>query len=39
MDINYNTDVIVVGAGPCGISAAIEIAQAGKKVVLLHTKE
>ena len=35
MDINYNTDVIVVGAGPCGISAAIEIAQAGKKVVLL----
>ncbi len=35
MDINYNTDVIVVGAGPCGISTAIEIAQAGKKVVLL----
>ena len=35
MDINYNTDVIIVGAGPCGISAAIEIAQAGKKVVLL----
>ena len=35
MYINYNTDVIVVGACPCGISAAIEIAQAGKKVVLL----
>ena len=35
MDINYNADVIVVGAGPCGISAALEVARAGKKVVLL----
>ncbi len=35
MDINYNCDVIVVGAGPCGVSAAIEVACAGKKVVLL----
>lgn len=36
MDINYNADVIVVGAGPCGISAALAIARAGKKVVLLE---
>ncbi len=35
MDINYNTDVIVVGAGPCGVSAALEVARGGKKVVLI----
>ena len=36
MDINFNSDVIVVGAGPAGISAAIEVAKAGKKVVLVE---
>ena len=36
MDIKYNADVIVVGAGPAGISAALEVARAGKKVVLLE---
>ena len=36
MDTNYNADVIVVGAGPAGISAAIEIAREDKKVVLLE---
>ena len=36
MDIKYNADVIVVGAGPAGISAALEVARAGKKVVLIE---
>lgn len=36
MNIEYNSDVIVVGAGPCGIAAAITIAREGKKVVLLE---
>ena len=34
MTENKKTDVIVVGAGPAGISCAITIARAGKKVVL-----
>ncbi len=36
MDINYNADSIIVGAGPAGISAALEIARAGKRVVLIE---
>ena len=36
MSLDYNADVIVVGAGPAGISAAVEVARAGKKVVLLE---
>ncbi|MBQ8635765.1 FAD-dependent oxidoreductase [bacterium] len=36
MDINYNADVIVVGAGPSGIAAAISVAKSGKKVVLIE---
>lgn len=35
MDINYNADVIVIGAGPAGISAALEVARSGRKVVLI----
>ena len=36
MDESKKTDVIVVGAGPAGISAAITIARGGKKVVLIE---
>lgn len=32
----YKTDVIVVGAGPAGISCAVTIARGGKKVVLIE---
>ena len=34
---DYNkTDVIVVGAGPAGVSCAITLAKAGKEVVLIE---
>ena len=36
MDKQNKTDVIVVGAGPAGISCAITIARQGKKVVLIE---
>ena len=36
MDKNYNTDCIVVGAGPAGIAAALEVAHKGYEVVLLE---
>lgn len=35
MDMNYNCDVIVVGAGLSGTAAAISVAKAGKRVVLI----
>ena len=36
---NNKTDVIIVGAGPAGVSAAITIAKAGKKVLLLERSD
>lgn len=36
MQFENKTDVIVVGAGPAGISAAITVARAGKEVVLIE---
>ena len=36
MDNKNKTQVIVVGAGPAGISAAITIARAGKEVILIE---
>ena len=36
MEIKYDADVIVVGAGPAGVSAAVKVAREGKKVVLLE---
>ncbi len=35
MDIMYNADIVVVGAGPAGISAALSAVRLGKKVVLI----
>ena len=35
-DQNLNTDLIVVGAGSAGLSAAVQGAELGKKVILLE---
>lgn len=35
-EVSNKTDVIVIGAGPAGISAAITVARLGKKVVLIE---
>ncbi|MBR5304397.1 MAG: FAD-dependent oxidoreductase [Candidatus Gastranaerophilales bacterium] len=36
MDTKFNADVIVVGAGPSGISAALSVAKSNKKVILVE---
>ncbi|MDY6309742.1 MAG: FAD-dependent oxidoreductase, partial [Cyanobacteriota bacterium] len=36
LNATNKTDVIVVGAGPAGISCAITLARAGKEVVLIE---
>lgn len=35
-EVNLNTDLVVVGAGSAGLSAAVQGAELGKKVVLLE---
>ncbi len=39
MEIVYNSDVIVIGAGPAGIAAAISVARGGRKVVLIDKNQ
>ena len=34
---NLSTDVLVVGAGSAGLTAAVQAAEKGKKVILLET--
>ena len=36
MDTKFNADVIVVGAGPSGVAAALSIAKSNKKVILVE---
>ncbi len=31
----YDTDVIIIGAGPAGMSAAVELSEAGRRVIVL----
>ena len=38
-DVMVRTDVVVVGATPCGISAAIAAARCGSEVILTETKD
>ncbi|XME03154.1 flavocytochrome c [Lachnospiraceae bacterium C1.1] len=37
-DATYDTDIVIVGAGGAGMTAAIEAADAGKKVVLIESQ-
>ncbi len=39
MENNNKTEVIVIGAGPAGVSAAITLARAGKKVLLVDRSD
>ena len=36
---HYDYDAVIVGSGPNGFSAAITLAQAGRKVLLMEAKD
>lgn len=37
--LNLNRDVVVVGAGPCGLSAARELRKSGLSVAVLEARD
>jgi 2-polyprenyl-6-methoxyphenol hydroxylase-like FAD-dependent oxidoreductase len=39
MNQNYNSDVLVVGAGPVGLTLAMDLAQRGVKVLVVEVRK